>query len=358
MRVHELRLLETEPFARGEEYGRALAEQVRANAARYLWAFGELGVAAETVRRVAEESFEALEAWAPTQADELRGLAAGSGASLADLAALTARTEVLAYAPHEALECSTVVRLDATGPSGVQTWDWHAELVPDAVLLSATVGDRQVRTFAETGMLGKIGTAGRLSLFLNILSHESDARGQGVPVHAVARRILEEADTVEQAVAIAESASLSASTVLTVLEAPSAAKPEGDAASIELSPAGVALVRAEGGLLAHTNHFLDPTLAAGDAASTQSTTDVRLAHLRAVGPGVVAARSATELAQAMCGDGGANAPVCMRPADSPYLADRWETLITIAMVPGTGELHWQTGTPAEVTDAEFRVFGG
>lgn len=130
-------------------------------------------------------------------------LAAGSGASLADLAALTARTEVLADAPNDALECSTLVRLTATGPSGVQTWDWHAELVPGA-------------------------------------------------------------------------------------------------------------------------------------ASTQSTTDARLAHLRSVAPGVAAA----------CGAAGANAPVCMRPADSPHLADRWETLITIAMVPGTGELHWQTGLPA------------
>lgn len=358
MHIHELRLLATEPFARGEEYGRALAEQIRANTARYLWAFGELGVDAETVTRVAQESFGALDAWAPTQADELRGLAAGSGASLTDLAALTARTEVLAYAPNDALECSTLVRLAATGPSGVQTWDWHAELVPDAVLLSATVNDRQVRTFTETGMLGKIGAAGNLALFFNILSHESDARGRGVPVHAVARRILEEADTVEQALAIAESAPLSASTVLTMLEAPSAAKPEGDAASIELSPVGVALVRGEGGLLAHTNHFLDPALAAADAASTQSTTDVRLAHLRSVAPGVAAARDAAELARAMCGDVGAAAPVCMRPADSPHLADRWETLITIAMVPGTGELHWQTGMPAGVTEGTLRVFGG
>lgn len=95
------------------------------------------------------------------------------------------------------------------------------------------------------------------------------------------------------------------------------------------SPAPSA-AKPEGGLLAHTNHFLDPALATGDAASTQSTTGVRLAHLRSVAPG-----------------GG-----------SPHLADRWETLITIAMVPGAGELHWQTGMPAGVTEGTLRVFGG
>ena len=99
-------------------------------------------------------------------------------------------------------------------------------------------------------------------------------------------------------------------------------------------------------------------LAAGDAASTQSTTDVRLAHLRSVAPGVAAARDVAELARAMCGGAGVAAPVCMRPADSPHLADRWGTLITIAIVPGTGELHWQTGMPAGVTEGTLRVFGG
>jgi hypothetical protein len=34
MRVHELRLVETEPYRRGQEYGRALAEQVRDSAER------------------------------------------------------------------------------------------------------------------------------------------------------------------------------------------------------------------------------------------------------------------------------------------------------------------------------------
>lgn len=357
MRVHELRLVEADPYRRGQEYGRALAEQVRDSAERYAWAFGELGVDTDTVARVARESFAQLEVWAQTQADELRGLAVGSGVSLLNLTALTARTEVLAHAPREAIECSTVVRLAAEGPMGIQTWDWHAELVPDAVLLEANVGGRCVRTFTEVGMLAKIGTGGNLALFLNILSHEQDARCAGVPVHAVARRILEQADTVEEALAIAEGVPLGASTVLTVLEAPSAAKPAGDAASIELSPAGVALVRGSGGLLAHTNHFLDPALATGDAASTQSTTDVRLAHLKSVAAPVVAAAGVSELALAMCGDARAAAPVCMRPADSPNLADRWQTLVTIAMTPGTGELHWHEGIPADIAESGFQVFG-
>jgi len=72
---------------------------------------------------------------------------------------------------------------------------------------------------------------------------------------------------------------------------------------------------------------------------------------------VVAAAGVSELALAMCGDARAAAPVCMRPADSPNLADRWQTLITIAMTPGTGELHWHEGIPADIAESGFQVFG-
>ncbi len=51
-----------------------------------------------------------------------------------------------------------------------------------------------VRTLTEYGIVGKLGVSRRgLGLLLNILHHEGDGRGIGVPVHVVARRVLDEA---------------------------------------------------------------------------------------------------------------------------------------------------------------------
>ena len=122
---------------------------------------------------------------------------------------------------------------------------------------------RTVHLFTEFGIVGKIGVndAG-LGLHFNILHHRDDGRGAGVPVHVVARRILDEAATVEEATAIARSATVSASTVLTVVAWDDE---RASARCLELSPAGVGVLEPDAdGVLAHTNHFLDPRLARGE----------------------------------------------------------------------------------------------
>ncbi|GAA3141971.1 carcinine hydrolase/isopenicillin-N N-acyltransferase family protein [Nonomuraea salmonea] len=100
-------------------------------------------------------------------------------------------------------------------------------------------------------------------MHFNILRHESDTADLGVPVHLIARRILDEAASVEEAAGIARSARVSASTVITVVT-------ESDAGSIEISPAGVAVIPpGPDGVLLHCNHFLDADLAAGERHATQ-----------------------------------------------------------------------------------------
>ena len=72
-----------------------------------------------------------IRAQAPRAADEIAGLAAGSGRTVEEVASLNARTEVLGLiAPRvPTTECSTVV---ATAPDRVpiatQTWDWYPHM--------------------------------------------------------------------------------------------------------------------------------------------------------------------------------------------------------------------------------------
>ncbi|GEK79952.1 C45 family autoproteolytic acyltransferase/hydolase [Agrococcus baldri] len=369
MRVTELRLTDASAHARGIAYGAEMGGEVRRTIELYRQAYEVMGVPAGVVDEVVAGSLEAVRDWAPTQWEELTGLASSAGASMHDLMLLTARTEILAHAPVGVLECSTVVALhDDRRPMTMQTWDWHGELVPTGVMLElhlpggSDAPARVVRTFSETGMVGKIGVTapagghGGLGVHFNILHHASDRAAIGVPVHVVMRRILDEASSVDDAVALARSATVGASTVLTVVQGASASAPA-RAASLELAPEGVAVVEAQEGFLAHTNHFLDPQLAAGEATSDTSTTGPRYDHTVAQRAAIGAADDAVSMAAAMCGAAGADAPVCVRVKPAASLSDRWETLLTASLDVVAGAIDWFAGPPSGLDAGTVRRFG-
>ncbi|MGH3661427.1 MAG: C45 family autoproteolytic acyltransferase/hydrolase, partial [Micromonosporaceae bacterium] len=254
-------------------------------------------------------------------------------------------------------ECSTAVRTAPdTAAIAFQTWDWHAALVPDALMWRyENAPGHWVKTFTEPGMLAKIGINSMgLAVCFNLLRHRGDSTTGGVPVHAIARRVLDEAATVEEARQIADSAQASASTVLTVL-ATGAGTP--DAAAIEISPAGAATVPpGTDGWLTHTNHFLAPSLRDDGVISDLSTTVSRLQHLESIrsdgradtaaGPGLAA------FARQMCGAVGETAPICV--AEDPAMApvDRWSTMLTVLLDPAGGSIEYWPGTPYQAAQVD------
>lgn len=345
MKLHPLRTTTTDPHARGREIGSRHADAVRDVTARYLAHFEVLGIPETTVRDIAARSHDALRDWYPGLVEESDGIAAAAGIEPWQVAAVGARTEVLAATPGKG-ECTTAVYAPLAGgpPETIQTWDWHDALTPDGLLLSLVTGTgRRVKLFTEFGTAAKIGVndAG-LGLHFNILRHRSDSATGGVPVHAVARRVLEEATTVAEARAIAASATLSASTVLTVTTHRDG---HTEAASIEMSPAGIAVVRPDAdGWLLHTNHFLDPGLAPGDTSTPESVSAERYDHAHAV-RGAMTGRSAPERAAAFCGADGADAVVCVRADGSRPAHEQWSTLLTVSLdLPGFALDH-RAGTP-------------
>ncbi|MFF4172293.1 C45 family autoproteolytic acyltransferase/hydolase [Streptomyces sp. NPDC001744] len=345
MDLHTLTTRTTDPHERGTLVGTRFGDSVRGVAELYLEHFAALGLTGEQVRAVAERSHEALRAWAPGLAEESDACADAAGTARWKVAAVGARTEVLAGCPAPGGgECSTAVFAPAgAAPQTVQTWDWHDRLVPGALLHELTPAEgRTVKLFTEFGAPGKIGVnSAGLGVHFNILFHTSDSGSGGVPVHAVARRILDEADTLDRAVEIASTARVGASTSLTVVTADSSA------ASLELSPAGLAVVPAdEDGWLLHTNHFLDPGLAAGEAGPADSMTAERFAHLREVRaamPGL----SPAGRAEALCGSAGADAVVCMRPDEGRPPHEQWGTLLTIGLDVTHCALDHLAGPPHE-----------
>ncbi|MEB4615054.1 C45 family peptidase, partial [Leucobacter sp. M11] len=354
MRLLRLVTASETPAERGHEIGAALAQEIRANVDRYLAFFAVRGLNEATVRAVAESSLTALGEWSPGLAQELRSTAEAAGVEPWRLAALNARTEVLAVvgADREG-ECSTAIYAPpgAAAPQTIQTWDWHASLCPAGLLLElvpdSTSPERRVgrvRLFTELGMLGKIGVndAG-IGVHFNILHHASDHPRGGVPVHAIARRILDEATSIAEAEAIARSARVSASTVLTVV---SLRDEHPRAVCLELSPERVSVLTPDDAhWLLHTNHFRHPDQEPGEATPDVSTTYVRLDHV-AERVADMANVSVQERGAQMCGPAGGNAPVCFvpNPADPPH--EQWTTLLTISLDLAAARLDVVAGNPA------------
>jgi isopenicillin-N N-acyltransferase-like protein len=257
------------PAERGEEFGSRYAAEVAATVHVYRRVFASAGPV--DLDALGTAALRRIEEFAPGLAEEVRGIARGAGVPVSHLAAVNARTEVLAMVARAAgtagpSECSTVVSLgdDEAEPVAVQTWDWYPELAGNWLEWTIPHPDgRRVVTVTEAGIVGKIGINGYgVGLLFNILHHRDDGVGIGVPVHVVARHILDTAPNVHSALQAVASARVSASTAITLVGARRAGR---TAVSAELWPGGPghALPTPEG-LLVHTNHFLSEPARLGD----------------------------------------------------------------------------------------------
>ncbi|MFC7406432.1 C45 family autoproteolytic acyltransferase/hydolase [Georgenia alba] len=350
MKVHTWSTDEVDPGRHGEAYGARWAQQLVGATREYHDLFAAHGLAPTRVRELAEASAVDVARHAPGVAAELDGVARGSGLEPWWVAALNARTEILAVARAGATECSTAVHVphdDGTSagraPRTLQTWDWNVGVGREGVVRTFRTSDgTRLAVFGEPGQAAKIGVSSRgVGVHLNILNHASDGAGGGVPVHVVARMILEQAEDLGHAVRIARSVPVSASTVLTVATA------EPAAACVEISPAGVGVVTAvPGETLVHANHFLDPDLARGEAVAADSTTYRRMECLREHA-GLVAIADPLERALAL----GAvpDAPVSVRPDPTLPRHRRSETKLTIALDVARHAVEYHPGAPADVT---------
>lgn len=345
------------PFDRGEAFGSDNSEQVAVTLARYRELFDTLAPEPVDLRAAGEEALTVIDAFSPEAGAELRGLAGGAGLAPWELAALNARTEILgrlgATAPAE---CSTVVVLPPDGgdPVTLQTWDWHDVFADGWLAWTIEHPDgRVVHTVTEYGILGKIGVSSSgVGVHMNILGHRRDGGALGVPVHILARSVLDRAGHASAAVALLGTARTSASTVLTVTGAHDGAT---TAVCAELSPEGPRFVLpSERGLLLHTNHFLDPHLAAGDRApvwgpDSYLRLDVlrRLMHERLPG-------DREQLRRMVADHSGGSGSICCHPDDGAGLGERWATLATISLDVRAAELWVRAGGPCDGS-AEWHV---
>jgi isopenicillin-N N-acyltransferase-like protein len=340
----------TDPYERGVELGAAHADRLAATVSSYrrLWDWYAPGFDAG---HWGGRALATIREQAPRAADEIAGIAVGSRRSVEEVAALNARTELLALAsPYvTTTECSTVVST-ARGrrPIAMQTWDWYPHMADNWFLWSFTTsGGRRVTTLTEYGVLAKIGVndAG-LGVMLNMLHHEADdqtALGPrariGYPVHVLLRTLLADCTSVDEARDLVGSLAFSASSAVTVVDR------GGDAASLETFPDGVGEVKPEAGLLVRTNHFVSAEGEPGClAGQVDDNSWVRRDHLLAA-LAEVPPTSAADV-RAVMTHHDPDGSVCrhaLHPSD-PDLVDT-ATLATVTLDVDRGELAVLRGGP-------------
>jgi len=287
------------PRDRGRQYGGHARDRILRSIDSYARLFAYCGLAWKDVQARALPYRDEIAKVAPALVAEISGIAEGAGVADTEILALNARTEILpptypsAPSPELAAllernssegvgrqydwgECTALAVLPAASRDGntwlAQNWDWIGEQRDSLVVLRVTdERGRQVITLTEAGMLAKIGLNDRgFGVCLNILRSVDDGKKPGLPVHVLLRHLLD-CDTVKSATATAKKITHGASSNVLMADA------GGDAASLELSPRGVAVIEPTGGTLAHTNHYLDAGQASHAATlSPLATTEQRL----------------------------------------------------------------------------------
>ncbi|MEO6500449.1 MAG: C45 family peptidase [Jatrophihabitantaceae bacterium] len=353
--MRTLTIAGTEPGQRAAGLADGGAAWLPGALAGYDRLFAAAGLQPARVRQLAGAARDALVGWAPDLSVELDSLAEASAVPPWRIHAVNARTELLAAAGAASRgECSTVAgQNSATVMIGAQTWDWHQELAGGLAVLEYPQARRPFVTLTEVGLLAKIGiNSAGVGVLFNILSHRSDTGDGGVPVHAVARRILDSAGSVEDGIAILRSAPLAASSCFTLLDATRLA-------CLEASSAGVAeLPQARWSV--HTNHFQDPELAAGalpvDPESDTLPRHAVLSARSAGDPGAEHAENAEDLADLLCAHESDGAGVCCHASAGAPLGSGWQTLATVGLEPASRRMSVLAGGPCGRPEQRWQQF--
>jgi len=175
---------------------------------------------------------------------EIEGIARGAGIEPWKIFALNARTEIL---NTQIAECTSLY-FPESGMQG-QTWDWIRELEDLAVLLRCEYPDgRKCLTLTEPGMLAKVGLNNSgIGVCLNFLSSPQPL--EGVPVHALLRRILE-ATTISEVKELVSQAGRGKTSHILVGDA------QGNGLSVEFCGEDWHVVEHQSEYMVHTNHYL------------------------------------------------------------------------------------------------------
>ncbi|WP_428263694.1 C45 family autoproteolytic acyltransferase/hydolase [Haliangium sp.] len=301
-----MRVLALEPGRTPREWGRAHGESFRGEIQSLAELRGYLTMTVggfpdlDTVREIAAAHVPVLADYDRDLHDELCGVAEGADLSPADVVVVNHYTDLRDIyksragaadaAPGQADGdsaggCSIVWARTPAGPILAQTWDMHATAIPYVMMMHVPAGPAGPETwlFTLTGCLGMTGLNRHgLGVAINNL-HSTDAR-VGLVWPALVRRALRESSAAA-ARDLVLTGPLGSGHHYLVADADAAwgieTSGEHRLVMFEAAPAGGAARPDPGAHYIHTNHCLDPKVAAASRVPPASTTYDRYGHLEA-----------------------------------------------------------------------------
>lgn len=351
-------------YERGHQYGRAARSRIERSLANYAELFGACGIGWSHVRRLSRAYDELIRDFDGELHDELRGIAAGSGCDVDDILALNSRTELLPPTfpepPSSAWiadrlredmdygECSALAIAASASTTGqtllAQNWDWLGSQRDALVLLKARRADGSAFvTLTEAGMLAKIGLNDRgFGVCLNVLRSRDDGSAPGVPVHILLRALLD-CGSVDAAITRIRGLRFAASSNVLCADTRS------DQASIELSPAGAHVLRGEGAVLCHTNHFLATQVAEGRAMTPPPSSIPRLEKLHELTESASGRFSVADVQRILSDESAGYFSISRHPDPRmPQLA-RLETVASVVMELASATMHVAPDIPTRTS---------
>lgn len=250
------------PRERGLQHGRQAAERVKRSVALYRRELERRNVDEAAQDRLAKAFVPVIAGVDPDYVEEMQGIADGAGVSLESVVTVNCRTEMMfglkqAKEAHAKMKdgCTGVVVMPQASASGrllhAHNWDWREEAADSSIVLRVRGGKHpDILTLVEAGGLARHGFNARgLALTANFLACDRDFEHSGIPLGILRRKALEKANLAQAIKVFAESRRACSNNIML-------SHADGDCIDLECTPDEAIWMQQEGGLLAHSNHFL------------------------------------------------------------------------------------------------------
>lgn len=254
--------------ARGVAHGRRFAREVADNVETYLRRFAASGLGRDQAFAEADRWLAAIGAQSPSYAEEMRGIAEGSGQTEATIALLNARYELAFTLLGQEAKKGELVEVEADGCTTFgleprvtadrhawlgQNWDWLEGVHGRTFVLHARRKDKpSFVCLTEAGIAGgKMGVNEcGIGLVENGLASSHDGRNPYCkPFHVRCREVLD-AERFDEASRPVTDTPRTCSANFVIGAA------GGEIVDIETSPDHASRITPEDGIITHSNHFL------------------------------------------------------------------------------------------------------
>jgi isopenicillin-N N-acyltransferase-like protein len=351
------------PRERGITHGEAFADEIATNLEIYLDVFEHKGTDEATVYEQAERFVPLIEDENEAYAEEMRGVAEGSGLSIEDVTILNARYEVMYSAFKQVADDLGKGKPDACTAYGIrnsvsadghtyvgQNWDWMPGLETFVMDVEQENGADHV-AMTEAGIVGgKIGVneAG-LAMTLNGLVTERDGEEPfRKPYHVRLREVLE-SERMDAAIEplIVEGRACSANVII--------GHESGEMINLELAPETANYLYPEDGVLVHTNHVEDTSSMDSEFEKLIPDTLCRAPRLRRLLTEGTDAIGEEDIKDALRDHFDHPNSICRHPNEDDPELDRLETGGSFIMDLTEKRLLGTNGPPCEHEYVEFQV---